>query len=118
MSGARRRVSRMALLPPRLGWAGSETPDALQLLLSGPADEPFHLESTADLGAGQWSLLASFLFGDRPILWREERISSQPHRFYRLASASRDLLSEAAGNFRLLDHEGKAHDLFYSTHRK
>jgi len=97
---------------PQLNFGGWDSPGGLRWLLTGPTGDAFHLESKSDLRTAEWTPAATVVFGSQSVLWRDGMAAAQPQAFYRLASADPESLAEPADNFRLLDHEGKAHDLF------
>lgn len=89
------------------------------LTLQGAAGRTYELEATDSLVSPQWSSLLTFRMGDdEGVNWSVGDASSGeiPDEFFRLRSVPPDAPAEAASNFRLLDAQGIARDLYYHTH--
>ena len=101
---------------PRLSIQQPGHADPLRLLLQG-APGGYALETTDNLTRPIWTPFLSIVLGEQPLTWSDERLGMAPSRFFRLRGEAPDTLNEWASNFRLLDAQGIARDLYYHTHR-
>lgn len=125
------RAQRLAAAQARRGAirpSGPETPPRLwiqrtppwftpQFLLQGTAGRAYQLETTEALASTRWSSWLTVMLGEEGLSWSDESLGSSPSGFFRLRSVPPDALPEAVSNFRLLDAQGMARDLYYHTHR-
>jgi len=118
---ARARVPAVRLqdseLPPRL-WIEPPGPaESLRLVFHGSRGRTYHVETTSDLGSIQWQPWLSLIAGNDPLDWPENPVNApEKSRFYRLRRGEPHAPEEWAANFRLLDAQGIARDLYYHTH--
>ena len=103
--------------PPRLAIERPQPFDLPRLVLQGTAGQTYHLESTAEVALPQWAPLLSVRLGDQSLAWSDDRPGTNPSGYFRLRWDGPDAPAEFVSNFRLLDAQGIARDLYYHTHR-
>jgi hypothetical protein len=104
--------------PPRLAIERAQPLDLPRLVLQGTAGQSYHLESTSDVALPQWTPLLSVRLGDQSLAWSDDRLGTTPSGYFRLRWDGPDAPAEFVSNFRLLDAQGIARDLYYHTHRE
>jgi hypothetical protein len=108
-------LRRQALVLPTLSIQRPAAPGLPRLILGGAAGRTYHLEASSDLSSGQWATGLSVILGNEPFNWSDESVGLLPFQFYRLREGDLGLLDDSAANFRLLDQQGVARDLFYNS---
>lgn len=102
--------------PPQLAIERPGSFDSPRLILQGTPGEIHDLETTSDLAAPRWSPLLTVILGNQPLAWQDALLGSGDSRFFRLRGRGADAAEEPVQNFRLLDAQGVARDLYYHTH--
>lgn len=103
-------------VPPGLSIERPEPGLPPRLWFQGAAGQTYQLETTDNLSAPQWSSPLTFVLGENVLSWSDELLGSPHSGFLRLRSVPPDESPEAVSNFRLLDAQGIARDLYYHTH--
>lgn len=75
------------------------------------------METADNQAAPQWSSSLTVRLGEEGLSWSDESLGRGSSAFFRLLSVPPDAPPEAVSNFRLLDAQGIARDLYYHTHR-
>jgi hypothetical protein len=102
--------------PPRLSIERPGTFDLPRLILQGTVGGTYHLETTASVSSPAWAPFLSVILGDQPLNWSDDLLGTTPSGFFRVRWDGPDAPAEAVSNFRLLDAQGIARDLYYHTH--
>lgn len=90
--------------------------DSPRLVLQGAAGRIHHLETAADVSAARWDPVLSAVLDEQPLVWSDEWLGTAPSGFFRLRGDSPEGAEDLASNFRVLDAEGVARDLYYHWH--
>src|SRR5688572_3689926 len=73
------------------------------------------IEALDDLARHNWELISTTLARSNSVKWRDPWCGTASNRFYRIRQAKGDEVPvNRANNFRLIDHTGKSHELYYS----
>jgi hypothetical protein len=90
--------------------------NVVRLGLQAVAGQDYVVESTSDLAASAgWQPLLTLTLSDGFAGWFDSSSATAPQRFYRAIRLDVPLPRPAVLNFRLLDHQGRSHDLFYHS---
>src|SRR5262249_55712305 len=88
--------------------------ERVRLRMVGPLGTTWRVMASTGV-RGPWSLLRGILLGESEVTWT---IQNQPDaQFYTVVEAEPRDVEPLASNFRLIDLEGEARELFYFTHR-
>jgi len=114
-----RRGIRLQQIDPRPGLSiqRSTRLEYPLLILRGAAGRAHRLEATSELLSGRWTPVLSVILGNEPLTWSDESDTTVSSQFYRLRADPGEPAEEEVSNFRLLDANGVARDLYYHTHR-
>jgi hypothetical protein len=114
----RRALTTQAPPPAGFGLNWDREANLPHLFLRSPAGKAWQVDSTSSLDLVGWhSLFTINMTGDR-LEWLDSTAGSVSSRFYRLKTLQEDPEMETVDDFLLLDHEGKAHELFYPANLK
>ena len=106
-----------AELPPRLSIARDKPLDLPRLIMSGSAGRSYELEAISGLGSSSWQSILTVNLGQEPLSWDDVTIGGgASYQFFRMRAGEPDAMGDSASNFRLLDQQGTARDLYYHTH--
>src|SRR5688572_3241051 len=73
------------------------------------------IEALDDLARRNWEVISTTLARSNSVKWRDPWCGTASNRFYRIRQARSDEVPvNRANNFRLTDHAGKSHELYYS----
>ncbi|MBI3416772.1 MAG: hypothetical protein HY043_15895 [Verrucomicrobia bacterium] len=106
------------LSPTTLGLNWSAQARLPQLLLRGPAGQAARVDSTTAIDPVAWQSLLTVNLAAAELSWIDSTADSATSRFYRLTPLADDPSLEEADDFLLLDHDGKARELFYPSNLK
>jgi hypothetical protein len=93
----------------------SRETDAAKLRFRGEAGQGLLLETAPQLD-GTWKPWVSLAATGVEEIWFDPDVAGASARFYRAVSLPLPLSKAYASNFRLLDQNGKAHELYYHGH--
>jgi mono/diheme cytochrome c family protein len=102
--------------PTQLGLSWNAQKALPQLFVRGPAAQLTRVDSTPDIAHIPWQTFLTVNLPANGFDWMDA--VSAPNQFYRLSSLALDPSLEEADDFLLLDHEGKARELFYPSNLK
>ncbi|HEX7861269.1 MAG TPA: redoxin domain-containing protein [Verrucomicrobiae bacterium] len=72
------------------------------------------IEALDDLARKNWETISTVLARSNKVQWRDPWCGTAPNRFYRISQTNfADRIVDRAPNFRLNDHAGKSHELYY-----
>lgn len=72
------------------------------------------IEALDDLARNNWEIISSVIARTNSLQWMDPWSGSASNRFYRISQAKfSELTPNRARNFRLIDHSGKSHELYY-----
>jgi len=83
-----------------------------RIQLQGEAYRLYTL-SSCDLPSTNWNFLATFNLGDTPQTWFDSASAVVPRRYYRAVKLPAFTVPESADDFRLIDHQGNSHQLYW-----
>ena len=90
--------------------------DSTQLRLQGGEGQEYSIESVERLlnGGREWKSIATVSPANRPVMFYDPMCTTRPQNFYRLRLMQGAVAVEVP-NFRLIDGNGLAQELFYQT---
>jgi peroxiredoxin len=107
----------LGLISANSAWSATVTPlgngNAI-VETSGEAGNLVTIEALDDIARQNWEKISSVLLRTNRLQWVDPWCGTGPNRFYRIRQAKfAELPPNRADNFRLLDHAGKSHELYY-----